>query len=468
MQEFWFCAGCKSMNRASDKLCYKCRAPKEQATLVTVAQRQQGVVLTPGLDDEHREVAWALMSGHSYISAWKLGYAAAGLIVLYVILGILFVIEQGTLLGIYLLAPDQLDSFQGVLPGAVLEATSLAVSLALVATVAVHGCFLGITSMNASALGSGSPRFDPVRAGVWWIESHLWAIRGGLAFVGPPLLCVIGIAFGGLIFGLGSGLVWAVCAFWLLGDPITNLGKPRRLLEDLWTRLGVPGSADSRIVTWWSAAWGTAFGLGYAVSALTFIGIIVVVLVEIVLAIGGVEMQPASESQTVLVLGLTSVLVASIELAAYVTSLLLLARITVGLAQRQRVREAWVQSGSAASRSGALVAGSGGGPAASGSTGPQPGAPLPQEPAAKFGYAPQPGYFAGPAGPPPRPEPAPATQLEGQRPSSAGVGGEEAGPADRPVIQPSRTVPRYGSPLGFEPGRPPESPPNDPDRGGAV
>lgn len=468
MQEFWFCAGCRSMNRASDKLCYKCRAPKEQATLATVAERPQGVVLTPGLDDEHREVAWALMSRNSYISAWKLGYAAAGLIVLYAILGILFVIEQGTLLGINLLAPDRLDSFETVLPEAVLALTDLAVVLALIAAVAVHSCFLGITSMNAPALGSGSPRFDPVRAGVWWIESYLWAIRGGLAFVGPPLLCLIGILLGGLIFGLGAGLTWAVCAFWLLGDPIANLGKPRRLLEDLWTRLAVPGSADSRVVTWWSAAWGTAFGVAYAVSALTFIAIIVVALVEIVLAIGGVELQPASERQTTVVLGLTYVLVVAIELAAYVTSLWLLARITVGLAQRQRVREAWVQSGSAAPGSAAHAAGSGGVPATSRSAGPQPGAPLPQEPAAPFGYAAQPGYVAGPAGPPPPPAPAPATQPEGQLPSSAGVGGEEAGPTDRPVIQPSRTVPRYGSPLGFEPRRPPESPPNDLDRGGAV
>jgi hypothetical protein len=487
MQEFWFCAGCKSMNRASDKVCYKCRAPKEQATLATVAHRQEGVVLTPGLDEEHREVAWALMSRNSYISAWRLGYVAAALIVLYLILGIIFVLEQGTLLGIYLLAPDRLDSLESVLPGAVLAVTDLAVVIALIAAVAVHSCFLGITSMNAPALGSGSPRFDPVRAGLWWIESHLWAIRGGLAFVGPPLLCFIGIAFGGVILGLATGLVWAVCAFWLLGDPITNLGKPRRLLEDLWTRLGVPGSADSRVVTWWSAAWGTAFGVAYAVSALTFIAIIVVALVEIVLAIGGAELQPASERQTTAVLAVTYVLVVTIELAAYVMSLWLLAQITVGLAQRQRVREAWVQSGSAAPGSAASAAGSAGGLGAPGSVGPQPGAPqpgapgsvgpqpgapqpgapLPQEPAAPFGYAARPG-FAQPAGLPPRPTPAPATQPEGQAPSSAGVGEEEAGPTDRPVIQPSRTLPRYGSPLSVEPRRPPGSPPSDLDRGGTV
>jgi hypothetical protein len=442
MQEYWFCAGCKSMNRANDKVCYKCRAPREQATLLTVAERQQGVVLTPGLDEEHRQVAWALMSRNSYVSAWQLGYVAAGLIVLYAILGVLFVAEQGMLLGVYLFSPDGVDSTQDLLPGVVLGVTSLAVSLALVAAVAVHSCFLGLTSMNAPALGSGSPRFDPVRAGLWWIESHLWAIRGGLAFVGPALLCFMGIALGGLIFGLTAGVVWAVCAFWLLGDPITNLGKPRRLLEDLWTRLAVPGSADSRIVTWWAAAWGTAFGVAYAVAALTFVAIIVVAFVEIVLAIGGAELQPASRSQTVLVLGLTYVLVTIIEVAAYVTSLVLLARITIGLAERQRVREAWVRSGSGAPSAAA------------------PGSAAPSDSAA------QPGPFVQPGVAAPRPAPAPARQPEAQLPSSDVVGGEAAGPADRPVLLPSRTMPRYGSPP--EPGRPLESRQNDPDRGGSL
>ena len=83
MHEFWFCSECKSMNRADSKRCYKCRAPKEQATLAVSTERQEGVVLTPGLDDEHREIAWALAKSNHYISAWRLGYAAAGMMFLY-------------------------------------------------------------------------------------------------------------------------------------------------------------------------------------------------------------------------------------------------------------------------------------------------------------------------------------------------------------------------------------------------
>jgi hypothetical protein len=37
MQEFWFCARCKSMNRANSQQCYRCKALKTEATLATVA-----------------------------------------------------------------------------------------------------------------------------------------------------------------------------------------------------------------------------------------------------------------------------------------------------------------------------------------------------------------------------------------------------------------------------------------------
>jgi len=49
-------------------------------------------------------------------------------------------------------------------------------ALIAIATLVVHSIFLCLTSINSPALGSGSPRFDPARAAVWWIESYLWAI----------------------------------------------------------------------------------------------------------------------------------------------------------------------------------------------------------------------------------------------------------------------------------------------------
>ena len=92
-----------------------------------------------------------------------------------------------------------------------------------------------------------------------------------MAFVLPPFLTLFALGLGGPIFGLGGGIVWFVCAYWLLGDPVSCLGKPKRLLQDLWDRLGVPGSADSRIVLFWSVAWGTGRGIEYAVSGVAYL-----------------------------------------------------------------------------------------------------------------------------------------------------------------------------------------------------
>ena len=100
MQEFWFCSACKSMNRATTARCYRCGAVREQATLATVAERPRGVVLTPGLDEEHREVAWMLMSANRYFSAWRLGYVAATLLVLFPVLFLLtWVLDTSIVVG---------------------------------------------------------------------------------------------------------------------------------------------------------------------------------------------------------------------------------------------------------------------------------------------------------------------------------------------------------------------------------
>src|ERR1035437_9262700 len=185
MQEFWFCASCKSMNRANAPQCYRCKSRKTEATLATVANRQQDVVLTPGLDEEHREVAWTLMFRQKYISAWRLGYLAAGLL-----LATLAVATFATIQAVVIIIVGGSFDSGGMNGGqqALLGATVLIMVVLGLLMVVVHSVFLCLTSMGAPALGSGSPRFDPARAAVWWIESALWAIRGGLAFVVPPML----------------------------------------------------------------------------------------------------------------------------------------------------------------------------------------------------------------------------------------------------------------------------------------
>ncbi|HEX7612116.1 MAG TPA: hypothetical protein VF371_05015 [Candidatus Limnocylindrales bacterium] len=341
MQESWFCAQCKSMNRANAEQCYKCRAPKAGATLATVAGRSHGVVLTPGLDEEHREVAWTLMFRQTYISAWKLGYVAAALILALLAAG---VILTAVALAVIVTHPSvgqlTLTGFFAPLLYPLLVVGPLAIL-----TVVVHSVFLCLTSNNLPALGSGSPRFDPVRAAVWWIESALWAIRGGLAFVVPPFLALFAVSFVGPVIGLTIGVVWFVCAYWALGDPISCLGKPKRLLEDLWERLGVPGSADSRIVTLWSVAWGTGRGIEYASAGVTYLLLIALSIIAFAASRMGQEVTLAPASQIGLAQTLLTVTITVVQLIADGIGLFLLARVTMELARRQRVREEWILGG---------------------------------------------------------------------------------------------------------------------------
>ncbi len=310
MQEFWFCEACKSMNRGNADNCYRCRAPKDSSTMATVVRRQPGVVLTPGLDEEHRAVAWTLMLRQTYVSAWKLGYVAATLLLLVIAVGaVAAAIEIGLMVSRG--SPTPVAPADARSP--IFLVTLLAMGLIGLCAAVAHSVFLGLTSMDAPALGSGSPQFDPVRAGLWWIESWLWAIRAGLAFVVPPLLCLFAMSIGGVIFGLVLGLVWGVCAFWLLGDPITSLGKPGRLLKDLWGRLAVPGSADSRMVTLWSATWGVARGVDYAIAAVTYIAIMALAVASFVSSRSGVSIGGSSNANVTLLAILLVDLVAVVQ-----------------------------------------------------------------------------------------------------------------------------------------------------------
>jgi hypothetical protein len=477
------------MNRANDRQCYKCRAPKDEATLATVANRSQDVVLTPGLDEEHREVAWTLMFRQKYISAWKIGYLAAGMLLVTLVLAtFLAVVSVAVIVGASSLNPDQLSAGQTAAIGLV----GLLFILSFLATAFVHSVFLCLTSMAAPALGSGSPRFDPVRAAVWWIESFLWAVRGGLAFVIPPLMCFVGIIFGGLIFGLAIGVVWAVCAFWVLGDPISNLGKPKRLPEDLWNRLATPGSADSRLVTLWSAAWGVGRGVEYAVSAMTFLAFIVFVMFEFLISILGLQVQPASQSQAELMGRLTANVVVIVQLVADGIAFFLLARVTIELSRRQRIREAWVLGGLEDARAKAYAEAQVRDAATRVSAAQPPAVaqqPSHTPPAAArpawtetlqpltapttAPWAPSSQQFAPPSAqqfvlPTQTPPPASAT-------ADVGPAAQPKDAADQPIIKPSTSnLSRYRAPFegappaGTPPDRPAESPPNDLDAGGGI
>lgn len=79
MQEFWFCSGCSSMNRADSGRCHKCQSPRQGGTLATVRGQKPGSAPMLDLNEENRQLAGSIMSGGGYTAAWQLGYLTAGL-----------------------------------------------------------------------------------------------------------------------------------------------------------------------------------------------------------------------------------------------------------------------------------------------------------------------------------------------------------------------------------------------------
>ena len=350
MQEYWFCEACKSMNRANSRSCYRCRAPRDAATMGTVIQRQPGTVLSPSLDEHDRAAALELMRYHGYFSAWRIGYVAASLLalagaILLALSADLFALMPFIVQNRTLPADDPRTTWLTILV--------FAFSVAALFGIVIHSVFLGLSSANTRALGAGTPRFYPLRAALWWVESSLWAIRASLGFIVPVLVVylatLIGVLFlgilGAIIFGLFLGIVWVVLTYMLLGNPITSLGKPKRLLADLYDRLAVPGSRDGRVVSWWAMSWGVSRSIVDAVAALIYLVVLAVVLIALVGFFVGFQLDfaPAEQSNdayTALVIFVTGAQIIA-ELVAWV----LLIVITWEIADRQRIRENWVQSG---------------------------------------------------------------------------------------------------------------------------
>jgi hypothetical protein len=332
--------------------------------MATRIERNAGTVLTPGLDEEHRAVAWALMERETYISAWRLGYLAVFLLVVAIPIDVFL-----TALGVGFSISLTRDAHVVFNDSRLVPFVYAALGFVLL-TVVVHSAFLALASMDSPALGSGTARFPALRAAAWWIESYLWALRAGMAFVVPPILALFGIAVLGPAIGVFFGLVWMVCAVAVLGDPTQLLAKPRRLLQDLYDRSGVLGSADSRVVSLWTLAWGTAQGVAYAAACIIYLALIALVVTRVVGLNLGVGSASASQGQAaILAIG---VLIGLSRAIADGIALLLLAGITLEISKRQHQRERWVRSGrsQAAAVFGAQMApGAGGVPMA-------PGGPL--------------------------------------------------------------------------------------------
>ncbi len=340
MQEFWFCSRCSSMNWATARQCYKCRAVREQATLARVQERRLEDVAMPGVDKLDPGHAVALAQG-SYVTTWLLGRLStvpiflAGIFTLGLVLGDLALLMPLARSGTY-----DLGSTGFVL----ILASSTGLGISSVASIVLSGIYLGLLDRNVSSLGGGTPRFGPWRAAAWWIESWLWFMRAWLLVYGPLWFGLWVMSNVSSIVGLLLIVPLYVGGYALLGSPMYALRKPARLLEDLLRRLSLSGSGDSPLAAMWSGAWMSA---RLIVLLYPFIFLGIDLLAVLVLA---ARLQPDvanfvdPQGVAVLLVG-AFFLVIGVALAADAVAFFLLGRITLSLCSSERDRRRWVLAG---------------------------------------------------------------------------------------------------------------------------
>ena len=289
MQEFWVCDGCKSLVKRHDTKCYRCGRPRA-AEARSIDAGARGAVLTPGVDGRALQgVAWKLSAGQRYVSIRYLSALAALLVLADVALSTAHAAVTVALESRLLDATaDQILNDRLLPPDLVNVATQLfAVELVVwvLGTIAWIA-LVGISVHNAPALGAGTPPSTTLEAVGWW-------------FV-----------------------------------PFYNLVRPFRIVQDVYERLAVRGSARSMVVgVWWAC-----FLLAWLIRVP---GSWLVVFVMTAAVFAG--WTPSVREVTGVAL--------SMDILAdlfYLASGLALVQVILELGRRQRVREAWVAAGAAA------------------------------------------------------------------------------------------------------------------------
>lgn len=462
MQQHWFCSRCGSMNRADADNCYKCRGRRATSTVRTTVVPRAKNVSVPSLGEDNLKIARAFMSSGRYTSSWQLGYLAGVTMMVAVILEVYLAV--GLLVAVFLKGGFSFDALRGVAGLAGLLGAGAA-GLSLVALIML-GVFLGLTSMNAPALGCGIPGYGPLRSALWPIETVLWVVWG--------------------VTSSRSMDQWFFKMAALPSGPDAATDNPPLLL---WYMMGihaVPSRSESRLIHIWAAEWGL-------VVCLFYVGII-----ALVLALCGID------PPLVVLLVIGSLIVPPMFLT--------LALIAIEIARRQRIREQWVLGELRAEATGTAAIGPSESPAPAPELRPehtpQPSQPLQAEPAPTAGPGPQvappvlqtptasrpssvpvPTYRVGLTGEDPvvwsrpvervarrDPDAVPHEELPviwrqaiersaPTRASQSGAGGDAAAGgegADRAVIQPSAaSISRYRVPQRGAPDRKPVEEPSD-------
>jgi hypothetical protein len=322
MQEVWLCEACGAVNRGSLAICYRCEWPRS----------------TPAPSASHgRSGAAAAPATPRYIPAWPLGYLAAAVLLLQVLLQV-GVMAAAALQIPHLISPDMYAVSDGSL--VLLGTCAMLYVLAFLVSVPLHGAFLALTAYNVPALGGGTPQFGPMRAFFWWIEAGLWAWRAYLTAWVP-----IGIGFlvGGFVDVRLAPIVAIVALLFFViafGYPVAVLRRAGRLLEDLTLRLS-PSATASELAGKWSAAWAAARVCELLVPVVFVMWLLIAgaLLIQVRLTAGG---SITNDQASSVIAAATAVVVALVLLsvAAWVANaraLWVLMRITVALSHARRV-----------------------------------------------------------------------------------------------------------------------------------
>jgi hypothetical protein len=310
----------------------------------------------------------------------------------------------------------------------------------------------------------------PYGGGIIW-PALVWThARIAIGMIVPVAILWMGYEIPGLI----AALVAVEIAQRHMDDPFGWMARPYRHLPDLYAKLGIGGSIDSRLASFWSLCFRLANVFAIAAYAIPLIGLLTLAVRSLLGREGAfpgwqsIGLGPA-QIGVGLVLGSLLVWTAG--------AVLLLVPLTVGLVQRQRTRRTMVRVGR--SRSWVARPGQGGytpGPS-------DPNAPdfdpddrviehyptwavggdqgSGRSPETGFGPGANPGFGPGPApgfGPPPGPGFGPAA-APGFGPAAAPGFGPPPGPGFGPAAAPGfgpAAAPGFGPPPGpgFGPARP--------------
>jgi hypothetical protein len=321
MQGAWLCEACGAVNRAAVATCCRCESPQPEPAK-SVTQGSRGPLWAPSIQAQP-----------TYIPAWPIGYVSAALLVAQIVLQ-LGLMAAVSLLLLPAIAAERYEVTDGWL--AFFRVCAIWYFVALVGSAVVHGAFLALTDLNTPALGGGKPRFGPLRAFFWWVESALWAWRANLT-VWIPL--GIGVLVAAYVNSLLAAIVTPVSlmiATMAFGFPVSVLRKAGRLPEDLTMRLAPTAISHANR---WSSSWVTARMCDLLAP---FVMVALIVTTAILLtqapysAGGGISSaQIRVVSSAGIAVVVVAIVLSALELAANALALVMLTRMTLSLSRAQ-------------------------------------------------------------------------------------------------------------------------------------